>query len=139
MDDDGRITDLEAIPDDTTFLFRVGGDGTDGEREAILVRSNDTVECWLNECQHMTHVPLDKGTGATMRNGEIVCENHGAYFEAETGRCTHGPCEGAYLRDLEVTVDGGTVYLTDGEFTVVGIGPKERDDVDRVSKSNVEF
>ena len=137
--DDGQIADLEDVPEDSTYLFRVEADGADDEREAILVRSTGTIECWLNECQHMTHIPLDKGSGATMRNGEIVCENHGAYFEADTGQCTYGPCEGAYLTDLEVTVEDGVVYLTDDEYAFVGAGPKEEDDLDRASKSNVEF
>jgi hypothetical protein len=74
-----------------------------------------------------------------MRDGELVCANHGAYFEADTGRCTFGPCEGAYLADLEVTVSDGDVYLTDEEYAFVGPGPLEGDDLDRTSTSNVEF
>ncbi len=138
MDDD-RITDLEAVPDDTTHLFRLRDVETDEVREAILVRQNGDVAGWLNYCQHFTHIHLDKGSGAPMRNGEIVCENHGAYFESDTGLCTYGPCEGAYLPDVEVTVDDGEVYLADDDYEFVGPGPIEKDDLDRASKSNVEF
>jgi nitrite reductase/ring-hydroxylating ferredoxin subunit len=147
--DAGRITALSDVPADSTFLFRVR-DESGETREAILVRdraatdggeatAGDAVSCWLNYCQHLTHIKLDKGSGAPMRDGELVCANHGAYFEADTGRCTFGPCEGAYLADLEVTVSDGDVYLTDEEYAFVGPGPLEGDDLDRTSTSNVEF
>ncbi|ELY71176.1 Rieske (2Fe-2S) protein [Natrinema versiforme] len=150
----GRITALADVPEDSTFLFRVADEAGE-EREAILVAdvatdadggesspetgTDDGVACWLNYCQHLTHIKLDKGSGAPMRDGELVCANHGAYFEADSGRCTFGPCEGAYLSDLEVTVSDGDVYLTDEDYEFVGTGPLEGDDLDRTSTSNVEF
>ncbi|MFA9414923.1 Rieske (2Fe-2S) protein [Natrinema sp. HArc-T2] len=148
--DAGRITTLSNVPADSTVCFRVT-DESDELQEAILVRTEpvatdggdpvaeDGVTCWLNYCQHLTHIKLDKGSGAPMRDGEVVCENHGAYFAADSGRCTFGPCEGAYLTSLETTVDDGDVYLTDDDYTFVGLGPLERDDLDRASSSNVEF
>ncbi|MFD1563702.1 Rieske (2Fe-2S) protein [Haloarchaeobius amylolyticus] len=150
--DAGRITALSDVPADSTVCFRVA-DESEAIQEAILVRSEavatdggdttavveDAVSCWLNYCQHLTHIKLDKGAGAPMRDGEIICANHGAYFAADSGRCTYGPCEGAYLTDLEVTVENGDVYLTDDDYAFVGLGPIERDDTDRASRSNVEF
>ncbi|ELZ25118.1 Rieske (2Fe-2S) protein [Natrinema limicola] len=145
-----RITALSDVPTDSTVCFRVTDD-SDETQEAILVRtapvatdggdpvSEDGVSCWLNYCQHFTHIKLDKGSGAPMRDGEVVCANHGAYFAADSGRCTFGPCEGAYLTDLEVTVEDGDVYLTDDDYAFVGLGPVETDDCDRASSSNVEF
>ncbi|MFB1066403.1 Rieske (2Fe-2S) protein [Natrinema sp. H-ect4] len=152
--DAGRITALSDVPDDSTVCFRVT-DESGEKREAILVtngvavtdggeRAEDTtddesVACWLNYCQHLTHIKLDKGSGAPMRDGELICANHGAYFEADSGHCTYGPCEGAYLTDLSVTVSEGDVYLTDEDYEFVGLGPIESDDLDRASSSNVEF
>jgi hypothetical protein len=74
-----------------------------------------------------------------MRDGELICANHGAYFEADTGYCSYGPCEGAYLTELEITVSNDEIYLTDDEYEFVGMGPLESDDLDRASTSNVEF
>ncbi len=138
MDDDVRIADLGDVPDDTTLLFTVR-DVDEESKEAILVRLNGTVAAWLNYCQHFTHIRLDKGAGAEMRDGEIICTNHGAYFESDTGLCTFGPCEGAYLTEIDVIVSDGSVYLTDDEYEFVGVGGLERDDLDRGSKSNFEF
>lgn len=134
-----RIVSVDDVPDDTTVLFTVRETETDEWREGILVRSNGTVTGWLNYCQHFTHIPLDKGSGAGLRDDEIVCTNHGAMFDADTGQCTYGPCEGAYLEALDVRTEGDTVYLTDTEYEFVDIGPAETDDLDLTSTSNVEF
>ncbi|GGC63031.1 MULTISPECIES: Rieske (2Fe-2S) protein [Haloferax] len=141
MSDLERICAVGDVPDDTTFLFRVrAADDADAEeREAILVRTDDGIQGWLNYCMHLTHIKLDKGSGAPMRNGEVICQNHGAYFEADTGYCNYGPCEGAVLDDLEITVDGDHVFLADDEYDYVGQGEIETDPADRSSSSNVEF
>ena len=73
-----------------------------------------------------------------MRDGELVCANHGAYFDSHSGECTYGPCEGAPLIELEVTVSNGGVYLSDGEYAFVGHGPIDDDD-DLTSTSNVKM
>ncbi|MFB6101595.1 MAG: Rieske (2Fe-2S) protein [Haloplanus sp.] len=137
-DSDRRIASLAAVPADTTFLFTVRRVDTDERREAVLVRTDDdAVRGWLNYCRHLLDVRLDKGSGAPMRDGELVCTNHGAYFEADTGVCTFGPCEGAVLDAVEVTVRDGSVYLTDDDYAVVGTGPM--DDTGPSNTSNVEF
>jgi len=139
MDDEpSRIAAVEEVSGDTTLLFTVRNDAGE-KREAILVRAGDGVAAWLNYCQHMTHIRLDKGSGAELRGGEVVCTNHGAYFESDSGLCTYGPCEGAYLNAVDVTVEDGAVYLTDEAFEFVEIGGFEGDDLDLSSTSNVEF
>jgi len=74
-----------------------------------------------------------------MRDGEVICTNHGAYFEADSGQCTFGPCEGAFLTELELDVADGAIYLTDDEYRFVGTGAIETDAADLGSKSNYEF
>lgn len=133
-----RIVDLEDVPEDSTFLFTVRDEEGD-RREAIIIRHRDEVVGWLNYCQHFTHIRLDKGSGATRRDGEVLCTNHGAMFDVESGLCTHGPCEGAYLEAIDVTAENGTVYLSDDRFSFVETGGFEGDDLDRTSNSNIEF
>jgi nitrite reductase/ring-hydroxylating ferredoxin subunit len=132
-----HIAAVEDVPEDGSYLFRVTDDGE--EREAILVHLADGVAGWLNSCRHYTHVPLDKGSGAAIRDGEIVCRNHGAMFEVDSGLCTFGPCEGATLVEVAVAVEDGAVHLVDDEFGYAGDGPLESDPVDLASDSNLEF
>jgi nitrite reductase/ring-hydroxylating ferredoxin subunit len=89
--------------------------------------------------QHFTHIKLDKGSGAPLRDGEVVCANHGAMFDIETGECTFGPCDGAFLNEIAVTVADGGVYLADDDCEYVGPGPIETDPTDLSSTSNIEF
>ncbi|SDM11243.1 Ferredoxin subunit of nitrite reductase or a ring-hydroxylating dioxygenase [Halogranum gelatinilyticum] len=139
MDSDRRIASVDEIPDESTFLFTVNETETQEDREAILVHTDGDVAAWLNYCQHYTHIKLDKGSGAPMRDGEVVCANHGAYFDCESGLCTFGPCEGAYLNGLDIAVDDGAVYLTDDDYAFVGAGAPKSDPADLSSKSNMEF
>lgn len=134
-----RITTVDEVPEESTFLFTVRDTETAEDQEAILVRTDGEIVGWLNYCQHYTHIKLDKGSGAPMRDGEVICANHGAYFECDTGRCTFGPCEGAYLNGLDLTVEDGVVSLADGDYEFVAVGPIESDPADLSSKSNMEF
>ena len=117
-----------------------GDDSGDAESDGSDRFANgDSVAGWLNYCQHFTHITLDKGSGAEMRDGEVICTNHGAYFEADTGRCSFGPCEGAFLTEIDVCVEDGAVYLVDDDYTFVATGGIETDDADLGSTSNYEF
>jgi hypothetical protein len=60
-------------------------------------------------------------------------------FAADTGVCTYGPCEGAVLEDVDVSVEDGGVYLTDEAFEFRRTGPAEEDELDLTSDSNVEW
>lgn len=132
------VAPVDDVPAETTYLFTLRETDSGDEREAILVRTDGELYVWLNYCQHYTHIKIDKGSGAEMRGDELICENHGAYFESDTGFCNFGPCEGAYLNDVEIAVEDGTVYLTDDDYEFVRAGPAESDD-DMESKSNYKF
>lgn len=127
MDEASRITTVDEVPEDSSFLFTVR-DGFDLE-EAILVRLADGVVALKNYCPHWTDVRLDKGSGAEVRGGELVCTKHGATFERDTGYCTHGPCEGATIEQLDVTVADGVVYLTDDDYDFEQTGPSGEHDL----------
>ncbi|MBV0923414.1 Rieske 2Fe-2S domain-containing protein [Halomicroarcula limicola] len=121
MDEESRIAAVSEVPEDGSLLFTVR-DGFDTE-EAILVRLTDGVVAFENYCPHWRDIRLDKGSGATMREDELVCEKHGATFEADSGACTFGPCEGAVLAEVEVTVEDGEVYLVDDRYEFEKRGP----------------
>ncbi|WP_132057623.1 Rieske (2Fe-2S) protein [Halorussus amylolyticus] len=139
MDAGQRIAAVEDVPADTTFLFTVRDTDSDEEDEAILTRLDDGISGWVNRCMHFTHIRLDKGSGAPTRDGELVCANHGAMFESDTGRCTYGPCEGASLDSIQIEVRDDAVYLTDDDYEFVREGEIETDPADLSSTSNVEF
>jgi len=135
MDENRRIAPLDDVPADSTLLFTVR-DGFDLE-EAILTRLDGAVAAWTNYCPHWTDVRLDTGDGAAVRDGELVCQKHGAIFERNSGRCTHGPCEGAVLDEVEVAVADGAVYLADDRYEFEHLGPSG--DHDLSSRGRIDF
>ena len=72
---------------------------------------------------------LDKGSGAEFRDGSLMCTRHGATFEPDSGACTHGPCERAYLKEIDVTVHDDGVYLTDDDYEFEGVGSRSDRDL----------
>ena len=128
MDEDRRIVDADAVTVDDTVAFTAtaGFDSTEG----LLTRLDDgTIVSYTNYCPHWRDVRLDKGSGATVRDGELVCGKHGASFEKATGDCDFGPCEGAVLDAFEVTVADGAVYLTDDAWDDAERGLSEERDL----------
>ena len=143
MDADRRIAGVDEVPEDGTLLVTlrptdpdavddaegdVGRDaGGTPEAEAILTRAAGEVAAFRNYCQHWTDTRLDTDDGAFVRNGEVFCQKHGATFEADSGYCTFGPCEGAVLESVGVGVVDDAVYLEDDDYEFVRLGPAERD------------
>lgn len=127
MDEDSAIASVEDVPEGGSLLFTIR-DGFDRE-EAILLELADGVVALKNYCPHWTDVRFDTGSGATVRGDELVCEKHGATFETATGFCTHGPCEGATIEEVDVTVVDGTVYLTAEDYEFDGRGPSGEHDL----------
>lgn len=75
---------------------------TTPEGEACLIiptPAGDRV--FVNSCPHR-RLPLDRRGRLQFSGAQrlLVCPNHGAKFEPETGRCVAGPCFGKHLQRL---------------------------------------
>ena len=140
MDDATRVASVDEVPDAGSYLFTVReGDG-DAE-EVILVRSEHcetatgdaidettTVLAWKNFCQHETDQRLDRGMGAAMRDGELICPKHGSFFDACSGYCDSGKASGSTLVPVSVAVEDDAVFLTDDDCTYLHEGGIEAGD-----------
>ncbi|WP_144902401.1 Rieske (2Fe-2S) protein [Halobellus captivus] len=128
MNEERRIVAADEVTAEETVVFtaKSGFETTEG----LLTRLDDgSVAAFTNYCPHWRDVRLDKGSSALVRNGEIVCQKHGATFERESGVCDFGPCEGAVLDTFAVTVENGAVYLTDDEWDSAAEGLSEERDL----------
>ncbi len=130
-----RISAVDEIPEHGSVLFTIRESDGD-EEEAILVRGDDCVSAWKNFCQHETDQRLDRGFGAAMRDGEVICPKHGSMFDACSGHCDNGKAAGSTLVSVDVEVDDGVVYLTDDECTYLHDGGIEGDDDDGPSSTS---
>ncbi|SEP31165.1 Ferredoxin subunit of nitrite reductase or a ring-hydroxylating dioxygenase [Halogranum amylolyticum] len=138
MNDATRLAALSDISVDGSLLVTVReADGS--EEEVIVVRTDDCVAGWKNFCQHETDQRLDRGFGAAIRGGEIVCPKHGSMFDGCSGYCDSGKAAESTLVEVEVAVEEGVIYLTDDQCSFLHKGGIDEDDGTPGSSSHLTF
>ena len=87
------------------------GDG-DWPFRGFVVRRDDDVFAYQNFCMHVGH-PLNWSPNSflTAENDAIVCASHGARYRIETGECIGGPCRGRGLRNVDVEIRDGVIFV----------------------------
>ncbi|WP_132060137.1 Rieske (2Fe-2S) protein [Halorussus amylolyticus] len=133
MSDRTHLTTVETVREEGSRLFTVRDEY--GEPDEIIVvpcddgGDSDEVEAWVNRCTHEAQ-RLDRGFGAAMRDGGIICPKHGSMFDACSGYCDNGEAADTTLVSVELAVELGNVYLTDDAYTFLhdgGIGDGDGD------------
>lgn len=106
-----RIAAAASLREGGGVRFRVTLDGV--AYDAFAVRWRGAVRAYVNACRHQSR-PLDFGDAHFFDAAldALVCRHHGARFAPDTGRCVHGPCEGASLTALAVEERGGELWCT---------------------------
>jgi nitrite reductase/ring-hydroxylating ferredoxin subunit len=102
---------LDAIADPGAKGFTVT---KNGERlRVFVVRQGGKVFGYVNSCPHVgAPLNLEDDKFLDLFQTGILCANHFALFEIETGHCVRGPCNGRSLRSFPVTVADGMVVPT---------------------------
>jgi len=93
-----------------TFTYR---DSIGLMAEGFVFRREGKLYSYRNVCRHQP-LPLDYGDGDffTEQQEYLLCRNHAALFEPETGLCVEGPCAGARLYPLEARDEDGVIRIT---------------------------
>jgi nitrite reductase/ring-hydroxylating ferredoxin subunit len=106
-----RIAKLVDVPEGSgvAFTFR---DQSNIVTEGFLVRFRGQLHAYVNQCRHQP-LSLDYGDGEffTDEGDLLLCRNHGALFEPDTGECVAGPCFGAHLFRLPIEEREDGVWL----------------------------
>ncbi|MEO8718072.1 MAG: Rieske 2Fe-2S domain-containing protein [Burkholderiales bacterium] len=98
--------------------LRDSGDGVRFEVEyfgepapAFAVRYRGCVHAYLNRCAHVA-MELDwrEGQFFDFSGRDLICSTHGASYDAASGRCLGGPCNGTALVRLRVVERDGRIY-----------------------------
>lgn len=89
-------------------------DGEGGPQWLMLFHREGELTAWRNVCPHQGRA-LNWAPGQFLftDTGLLVCTHHGASFSLPAGECVSGPCQGAKLTAVPVTVKDGRVYLDD--------------------------
>ena len=78
----------------------------------FVVKKNAQLTVYKNACPH-TQGPLDwtPDQFLDLNHEYIMCANHGALFEIDTGLCIYGPCKKQSLVAIPFTVKNNQIYL----------------------------
>jgi len=78
----------------------------------FVVRRGERLACFSNVCTHMQQ-PLNWAPNRFLnKSGEyVVCPAHGATYDALSGECRGGPCNGRGLTSWPVRVDNGRIIV----------------------------
>jgi nitrite reductase/ring-hydroxylating ferredoxin subunit len=78
----------------------------------LVGRVGTSWRAYRNECQHRA-LPLDLGgTSPTSDDGRyLLCNQHGALYRLDDGRCVAGPCAGESLSVVGVREDGDALEI----------------------------
>jgi nitrite reductase/ring-hydroxylating ferredoxin subunit len=103
LPDARRLTEMAGV------RFSVTLEGV--PRPAFVIRRHGRWFGYLNVCRHQAR-ELDFGDGHFFDEAAdaLVCCHHGARYEAETGRCLAGPCEGGALSALALELRGNELW-----------------------------
>ena len=79
---------------------------------AFAVRYAGRVHAYLNRCAHVaTELDWQQGAFFDSNGRDLLCSTHGASYDAASGRCVGGPCNGRALVKLRVEERDGQVYF----------------------------
>lgn len=87
-------------------------DHKDTKYEMFIVKKDSKIVVYENSCPH-TLGPLDWTPDQFLNidNDYIMCANHGAQFEIDSGLCIYGPCKAQSLKAMPFTIQNNNIYV----------------------------
>ena len=67
----------------------------------VIVIDNGMSHCYKNVCPHLGKPLYQSDQSFSIEDGYLTCQYHAAVFDADTGQCVSGPCEGSTLSRVE--------------------------------------
>lgn len=109
-----RLADLEA-----TGAKEITVEDTGIRHAVFVVRHERGVAAYFNACPH-ARLPLNTAPDVffDFSRSFLVCVNHGAHFDAETGGCIRGVCKGEKLKRFAIRLEGDKIFCADSDYTL---------------------
>jgi nitrite reductase/ring-hydroxylating ferredoxin subunit len=104
------LATIEELRQKKTITFRFSREGI--QHDGFLAWHEGQVLAYENRCRHIP-ISLDYGDGRffTPDGKFIICQTHGATYEAVTGKCVAGPCPGTFLAKVPIKVENDGIFL----------------------------
>ena len=106
-----RLDELADRSARTFQLLRRKKSGRAIKRNIFVVKSGETLAGYYKTCPHSPYNLDCEGNSILSADGYLQCGKHGARFEVQSGRCFHGPCVGAGLKPVDLSVVDGAVCV----------------------------
>jgi nitrite reductase/ring-hydroxylating ferredoxin subunit len=97
------------------FMLRAGG----RDVQALLVNYGGEFFAFTNRCPHVG-ITLDwvDNQFFSVDQRYLMCANHGAVFEPNTGECIWGPCVGLSLQSIALEIKGKRIFVRDADSPI---------------------
>jgi nitrite reductase/ring-hydroxylating ferredoxin subunit len=109
------ICSLNDIPSRQARGFLLARRGPAGEEipwPVFIVRWGRHVFAYENVCPHQgTRLDWEADQFMDGSGERLICGKHGSLFELDTGLCNEGPCKGASLKSIAVSVEDAEICL----------------------------
>jgi nitrite reductase/ring-hydroxylating ferredoxin subunit len=82
------------------------------QRKLFAIRQDNQLRAYWNTCPHLG-IPLNwmPEKFLDLDGSLIQCSSHGALFQIDSGECIAGPCTGDHLQQVELRIDGDSIYV----------------------------
>lgn len=101
-----KLCELADIPEGEAKAFR--RDGT----PFFVVHRDGEYTAFVNWCPHIgVELNYEPDRFLDSEGYFIMCANHGALFETQTGNCVSGPCVGRSLIPVECKIQADGLYI----------------------------
>ncbi|MGD2117931.1 MAG: Rieske (2Fe-2S) protein [Chromatiales bacterium] len=110
---DALLCRLSELPDPGSKGFAVGGPDVN----LFVVLRDGVLRAYRNRCPH-TGAPLEwkPDQFLDIENYFIQCSIHGALFQVGDGLCIRGPCVGATLQAIPVSVRDDEIFVSEADI-----------------------
>jgi len=82
--------------------------------EVIVVLRDGQIFAYQNACPHLgINLEFNPDEFMDCEQHYLLCSNHGALFQVETGLCVAGPCQGESLLAVAICVENGEISLAE--------------------------
>lgn len=107
-------------------LLRREADGTDRPWHIFVIRWDKKLYAYVNQCPHQgVNLDWERDQFLDPNGTRLICGKHGALFAIDTGECVDGPCRGAQLEPVRLSVLDGDICVTGVELAEDDAGDAE--------------
>ncbi|ASG21829.1 Rieske (2Fe-2S) protein [Nitrospirillum viridazoti] len=108
-----RLDDIPSRKARGFQLLRVDDEGEHRPWGIIVIRWGRQVVGYVNRCPHNgVHLDWERNQFLDPDGTRLMCGKHGALFDLGTGLCVDGPCRGAGLEPVALSLEEGDICIT---------------------------